>query len=136
MTGYIVIIKGTVIHWCLQIQKTVTLSTTEAEYSEITEVCCEILFICVILFCMVVVVEYPIIVHVDNIGAIFLSDNTSAYQQTKHINVRHHFIHDYVGDGTVKIKFGPFEENMADSFTNNLSNGPFESITSRYVNRE
>ena len=48
-----------------------TISITEAEYSAITEVYCEILFIRTILLCMGVVVEYPIIIHVDNVGAIF-----------------------------------------------------------------
>ena len=43
--------------------------------------------------------------HVDNIGAIFLSENTSVSQQTKHIDLRHHFIWDYVEDGTVEINF-------------------------------
>ena len=50
----------------------VTLSITEAEYSEIMEVCCEILFVRVILFFMLIVVEYSITVHVDNVGSIFL----------------------------------------------------------------
>ena len=73
---------------------------------------------------MGVVVEYPITVHVDNVGAIFLSNNISVSQQTKHIDVCHNFIHDYVEDGTVKIKIFRSEENMANPFTKNLSNGP------------
>ena len=72
VTGYIVLINGAVIAWRFQSQKTVTLSITEAEYSTITEVCCEILFIRDILLFMRFVVEYTIIVHVDNIGEIFL----------------------------------------------------------------
>ena len=48
----------------------------------------------------------------------------------------HHFIRGYVDDGTVKINFFRSEENMEDLFTKNLSNGPFESFTSRYVNHE
>ena len=62
MTGYIVLINGAVMAWCSQSQKTVTLSVTEAEYSAITDVCCEILFMRVILLFMGVVVEYQIIV--------------------------------------------------------------------------
>ena len=112
------------------------LSITEAKYLAITEVCCKILFIRAVFLFMRVVVEYPIIVHVDNVGAIFLSDNTSASQQMKHIDVRHHFIRDYVEDGTVKINFFLSKEKMADPFPNNLSNEPFELLASRYVNRE
>ena len=39
-------------------------------------------------------------------------------------------------DGTVKIQLFRSEENVADPFTKKLSNGPFESLASRYVNRE
>ena len=79
---------------------------------------------------MGVIVEYPIIVHVDNVGDILLSENTSAPQQTKHMDLHHHFIRDYVEDGTVKIKIFRSEGSIADLFTKNLSNVPFESLTS------
>ena len=80
---------------------------------------------------MGVVFEYPIILHVDNIGAIFLPYNTSSSQRTKHIDVCHNFICNYVKGGTVKNKFFSSEGNIADPFTNNLSNGSFESHTSQ-----
>ena len=78
---------------------------------------------------MGVVVEYTITVHLDNIGAILLLENTSVSQRTKHIDVRHQFIPDYFEYGTVKIQFIYPEENMADPFTKNLSNVPFEFLT-------
>ena len=73
MTGYIFLINRAVIYWRLQGQKTVTLSVIEAKYSAIAEVCFEILFVRAILFFMGVVVEYPITIYVDNVGAIFIS---------------------------------------------------------------
>ena len=73
VTGYIFLINGEAIDWRSQIQKTVTLSVTEAEYSAITDVCWKIIFIHAILFFMGVVVEYTIIVHVDNVGDVLLS---------------------------------------------------------------
>ena len=48
-------------------------------------------------------VKYPITVHVDNVGDIFLSENTLVSQRTKHIDMRHNFIFDYVEDRTVKL---------------------------------
>ena len=58
---------------------------------------------------MGVVVEYPINVHVDNVGAIFLLDNILVSQHMKYIYVRHHFIRDYVEYRTVKIIFSHSE---------------------------
>ena len=136
MKGYSIITNRVVIAWCSRSQKTVTLSVTESEYSATTEVCCKIIFVHAVLLFVVVIVEYSITVHIDNIGNIFLSDNTSVSQWTKHIDVCCHFVRDYVEDGTVKIEFVRSEENLADPFTKNLSNGPFEYLTSRYVHRE
>ena len=76
VSRYIVLINVSVVTWSFRSQKTVTLSVTEAKYSAITDVCCEILFIWAVLLFMGVVVKYHITVHVDNVGDILLSDNT------------------------------------------------------------
>ena len=68
------------------------------------EVCCKILFVHAILFFMVVTSEYPINVQLDNVGDIFLLENTLVSQQTKHIDVRHHFNYYYAKYKTVKIQ--------------------------------
>ena len=76
--------------------------------------------------------------HIDNVGYIFLLDNTLVYQQANHIDVRHHSICDYVKDITVKLQFVRSEENCAGPFTKILSTGPFEfgSFLSWYVHCE
>ena len=133
MIGYIVLINRAFIAWCLRSQKTVTLSITEAEYSAIMEVCCKILYFSANLLFMGVFVEYLITMHVDNVGTISLSENTQVSQRTNKTYVRHQFIRDHVEDVTVKIQFVRSEENTADPFTKELSNGTFELLTSRYV---
>ena len=96
MKIYIVMINGAVITWLLRSQKSITLSVTEDEYSAITEVCCEVIFAYVILLSMVVVVYCPVTMHVHNVGALFLLENTLVSQCMKNIDVRHHFICDYI----------------------------------------
>ena len=105
MAEYIVQINRVVIAWNSRSHKTVTLSVTEAECSEITEVCYKILFVYATLLFMEVVVKYPITVCVDNVEDILLSKNTSSSQRTKHIDVRQYFICNYVEDRTVKNQF-------------------------------
>ena len=65
-------------------------------------------------------VEYPMVVRVDNIGAMFLANNSVLSQRTKHISVRHHFIREYVEEGVVKIIFVKSKLNTADIFTKSL----------------
>ena len=50
---------------------------------------------------MVVVSGYLITIHVDNIGYIYQSENTSVSRWKNHIDVHHHFIRYYVEDGSV-----------------------------------
>ena len=54
---------------------------------------------------MLVIVEYPTIVHVDNVGDILPLENTSLSKCTKHIGLHHHLIQGCIEDGTVIIKF-------------------------------
>ena len=60
MTGYVVINNEAVIDWSSRIQIKVTLPVTEPEYSESPEVCCKILFACVILLLIGVVLNTPL----------------------------------------------------------------------------
>ena len=40
-------------------------------------------------------VELPITVHVDNVGAIWLSNNRTTSDRTKHIDIRTSFVKEY-----------------------------------------
>ena len=91
----------------MEIKRTesVALLSTEAEYIRLLEVCQEILFMKSILEFLEAKVSYPIQVHVDIQGAIFLANNEGASMRTKHVDVQYHFVREYVKDGVVKIVF-------------------------------
>ena len=97
--------------------KSVVLSTTEAEYMALSEVVKELKFIVQLLQTMNIEVELPITVHVDNVGAIWLSNNRTTSNRTKHIDIRTAFVKEYQEDGKIIIKFVKSEENEADIFT-------------------
>ena len=81
-----------------------------------TEVATEILFIRSMLEFLGVKVELPIEVHVDNIGAIYLSKSATSSNQTRHIDTRYHFVREYIENG-ILVKS---EDNDADIMTKNL----------------
>ena len=64
-------------------------------------------------------VPLPIVVKVDNIGAIYMSEN-DGLKKSRHIDIRYHFIREYVDQGIVKIVFVKSEDNKVDPFTKNL----------------
>ena len=72
VSGYIIYLNGAAIAWRSKGQKSVSLSSTEAEYMAISEVAMEILYIVGILKFLDVKISYPIKVNVDNIGAVYL----------------------------------------------------------------
>ena len=101
--------------------KSVVLSTTKAEYMALSEVVKELKFIVQLLQTMNIEVELPITVHVDNVGAIWLSNNRTTSDRTKHIDIRTSFVKEYQEDGKIIIKFVKSEENEADIFTKNTT---------------
>ena len=64
-------------------------------------------------------VPLPIVVKVDNMGAIYMSEN-DGLKKSRHIDIRYHFIREYVDQGIVKIVFVKSEDNKDDPFTKNL----------------
>ena len=113
--------------------KSVVLSTTEAEYMALSEVVKELKFIVQLLQTMNVEVELPITVHVDNVRAIWLSNNGTTGDRTRHIDIRTSFVKEYQEDGKIIIKFVKSEDNEADIFTKSTTNVIFQRHQKKLV---
>ena len=90
----------------------------------------EIIFIKNTLEFLGIKVELPIVVHVR---AIYLADNATSSNGTKHIDTRYHHTRDYVKDGIIKVKFVKSENNDADTFTKNMKSEDFMKHTAKYM---
>ena len=113
--------------------KSVAQSTAEAEYMTFSEVVKEMKFIVQLLQTMNIEVELPITVYVDNVGAIWLSNNRTTSDRTKHIDIRTSFVKEYQEDGKIIIKFVKSEKNEADIFTKNTTNVIFHNHQKKLV---
>ena len=113
--------------------KSVVLSTAEAEYMALSEVVKELKFIVLLLQAMNMEVELPITVHVDNVGAIWLSNNRTTSDRTKHIDIRTSFVKEYQENEKNIIKFVKSEENEADIFTKNTTSTIFQNHQKKLV---
>jgi hypothetical protein len=98
----------------------VTLSRSKAEYVAMSEAFKEIRFISFILKDIGIEVELPIVVKSDNVGALFMSQNSSTGVSSRHVDTRYHFIRENVEDGIVKVEFVNSSENDSDIFTKNV----------------
>ena len=105
VTGFCVFLMGVPISWKSRAQRSVTLSSSEAEFVALSEAAKEIKFIVQVMLSIGIEVELPVIVRVDNVGAIFMAENVSTSPRTKHVDVRYHFVREFVEDGFIKIIF-------------------------------
>jgi hypothetical protein len=121
VTGFVIYLLDVPVCWRSKSQKGVTLSSTEAEYVAISEAVKEVKFIYYLLCDFHIKVNLPIIIKTDNIGAIFMAENSSTGVRTRHVDTRYHFIREFIEDGFVKIQFVRSVENNADIFTKNVS---------------
>ena len=90
-------------------------------------------FIIQLLKAMSVNVEMPIKIYVDNVDTIWLSDNRTTSERTKHIHIRTAFVKEYQEEGKILIKFVKSEENDADIITKNTLNTTFKTHQARIV---
>ena len=133
MTGWIIYLMDAPVLWKSRAQQNVTLSLMEAEYVAVSELCMEILFVRQILEFLGEKVNYPIIINVDNQGAVFLAHNDGASIRTQHINVRYRFVREYMENRVVKIVFVRLEENNSDVFTKNTMMEIFHRHTGKFM---
>jgi hypothetical protein len=82
--GIAAFVNGCLVSWILKAQKAISLSSSEAEWYTLSEAAKEVKFIAQILLKMDVLVQLPIVVRVDYVGAIFKSACHSSTGKMKH----------------------------------------------------
>lgn len=119
-TGFVFMLSGSAISWESKKQKTVALSSCEAEYMALAEASKEAMYFRSLLFELTKKL-YCITLYNDNQSAQKLSVNPVYHKRSKHIDVRYHFIRDAVSNNYVKILYLPSADMTADVLTKSLS---------------
>ncbi|GBM47187.1 Retrovirus-related Pol polyprotein from transposon TNT 1-94 [Araneus ventricosus] len=120
-SGYCFMLSNSVISWESRKQKTVTLTSTESEYMSLSDSCKETLYLQKLLSELdLCILCKQITINVDNNSAIKLAENSLFHSRTKHIDIRHHFIHDVLEDGKIAVKHVSTSKMGADILTKTL----------------
>jgi hypothetical protein len=133
VSGFLIYFMGCLVAWRSRSQKSVTLSSTEAEYVSCSEAATEIIYVRNLMEFLGLKIEYPILLNIDNIGAIYMADNATSSKRTKHVDTRWHYVRDYIQDGILKVVFVRTRENQSDPFTKNLPVEPFLRHTGHFM---
>lgn len=126
ISGYVWFYAGGIIAHVSKKQTTHALSSTEAEYMAVTHVIQEGLWIKSLIISLHIHLPFPIMIYMDNTGAISLSTKACNHIRSKHIDVRYHFIREHIERGTFLLKWLPSHRNTADIFTKALPRPLFE----------
>ena len=101
--------------WFSRTQKFVTLSTSEAEYVALGDAVKDFLFLRQVWRLMIPGKGMPCFpVFEDNQGALQLSKHPVSNSNSKHIDVRHHFLRELVRQGGIIVNHVPPEHQHAD----------------------
>ena len=70
--------------------------------------------------------ELPMVIKIDNVGAMFMAETASASNCTRHIDVKYHHVRETIAEGLIKLVFVESEKNLADIFTKNVNKAILE----------
>jgi hypothetical protein len=71
-------------------------------------------------------IEIPLVINVDNEGAIALAKNPVQHARTKHIDIRYHFIRERIANKEISLVHCPTNVMTADVLTKSLPRDIFE----------
>ena len=129
-------LEGSPIIFRSSTQNHVALSVTEAELYAGVSTAQDMLYTKNVLESLGLRVELPMILEMDNMGAVHLANNWSVSGRTRHIDVRQCFLQELKEEGILIVKWTPGATNAADIFATNLDGPLFEEFTQVFVKED
>ena len=114
--GYVVMLNDKPITWNCSKQSVVATSSFESEYLALSEGVKAGLYISNLLGEIVEIIE-PCILMVDNNAAKSFAESEGCNNRTKHVDIRLHFVRDYIAKGRFIINYVKSADNIADLLT-------------------
>nr|GEY32976.1 copia protein [Tanacetum cinerariifolium] len=118
------------ISWSSKRQKSAAISSMEAEYIALSGFCAQILWM------RSQLLDYglgfnKIPMYCDNKSVIALCCNNVQHSQSKHIDIRYHFIKEQVENGVIELYFVNTEYQLGDLFTKALGRERIEFLINK-----
>lgn len=104
-SGYVYQLANRPVSWCSKCQKTVALSSCEAEYMALTEATKEAVWMQGLLKELGLMGFDSVAIRMDNQGAIAFAKNPEFHARTKHIDIRHHYIREVESTGFIRLDY-------------------------------
>lgn len=128
-TGYMIFFGPNLISWCTKKQKSVSRSSTEAEYRAMAAGVAEAMWLRYITEALGIPPSRPRL-FCDNESTICVTKNPVLHDRMKHVGSDCHFVRDEVMAGRMIPYHVPSSEQLADILTKPLPLGPFSYLCS------
>ena len=125
-SGGIFNLGSAAVSWYSRKQRSVALSSAEAEYMAASQVACEAIWMQKILVGLFDQRMDPTVIYCDNQSCIKLSKNPVFHDRSKHIDIWYHHLRDCVVKRIMLLLYVSTEEQDADILTKALSKCKFE----------
>ncbi|XP_018398526.1 PREDICTED: uncharacterized mitochondrial protein AtMg00810-like [Cyphomyrmex costatus] len=119
-TGTAFLLANAAISWEAKKQRTVALSSTEAEYTALSEAAREAIYLSGFLKEVGMTSFAKVLLHNDNQSAGKLAVNPVYHSRSKHIDIKCHFIRQAFTEHEIELTYTPTEEMRADVLTKAL----------------
>ncbi|CAM8979132.1 unnamed protein product [Rhodiola kirilowii] len=121
ISGYCVLLSGSLISWKSKKQAIVSRSSAEAEYRAMAHAYCEVSWLVRLLADLHVSVPTPVPLFCDNNAAMHIARNQVFHERTKHVELDCHVVRQHVSSGFILPQFVPTLDQPADLLTKALS---------------
>jgi hypothetical protein len=133
VTGFVNSLSNGAVSWLARTQKTVALSTCEAEFLALIEALKEALWLSMILDDLGIPFRKPLTIHLDNQSAINLGENAVDHARSKYIDIRYFRIRDDIDAHRVELKFIPGVDNTSDLLTKPVCKKVWDTLIHKLV---
>ena len=129
-SGFVFLVAGGAVSWKSKKQTCVSTSTCEAEYIAMCLAAKESIWLSRLLADLLNKnPPQPIVLGVDNNGAIDTAKNASINHRNKHIDIQYHFVREAYKSNLIELKHVSSESQVADSLTKPLDRQLFNRLT-------
>lgn len=127
-TAYVFTLGEAAISWKSKKQRTVALSTTEAEFKALTEATKESMYLRGLVHELGIARISDGLIYCNNQGAVQLTTTTEFHDRTKHVRIQFNFVWEAVKDHAIRVLHTPSEDMIADVLTKSLPTASHRSL--------
>lgn len=121
ISGYCILLGGSLISWKFKKQLTISRSSCEAEYRSMTSCVSELVWVTYLLRDLGIDFQTLIPFLCDNKTVLHIVSNSIFHERTKHIDIDYHIVRQRYKDGFIKLHHVPTQLELANILTKSLS---------------